>query len=953
MNQKTDDSTLNWSKEVLPMAQRLCRHISSVLSQEEKEFDEQKQQEKDGSVNNDSVNNGSSNTVLSLKDYSDVACLMELLSALHVAPPLCVPPAEKGAESNSVNEMDWKECKLSTNKRPIPLMVAARLPKFSSRHRFEYDGDAYEILRALITMEYFRPMFLPRHLCDVYAGYLMKMMCNSLPISSHDERRNFFPITILEGVDMHSHVRTLQELLGRYRGSCIGRCAASTLAYVAVSYWDGLPAVLDVFLPVDPDSSGAASSRLVQALCFQNRDSNDDRKNRDEDLVRICDRLCALVLLPNSCPTSARAGLLVHSLLYTLRNEKCFTEHLLLPLLRPLYEGKSCQHLLHVFSSDCCHPVALRRMLNCGRKCMTTDILTSFLTLINFQSKNNGNNEIKILQDDSNQQIYEEENAALVLIERILSNLPNQFAVWYICHNITQYRADPENELEGTLNKLLSAIPRVLLPLVLLKVLEDYRNLSYPLQLSLSLLLSEKHMTKVLTECSGVQILQVVHGILRYYKLQENGEEEKENDGAELCLSLLVTAMECGNNKRSDEEEAVLRDMMPLVAEYASERQTGEVAGHALALLQSRMSAADETLSANGDDLLLNQIQKDLSSLMPPIRARAVVRMQRLAHGSTLCKQDAQVLYEMIVSAVSDEDSYVFLAALQACAVLIVRHRDLLTLTLDHITGTTGSSICKPSTVIKLCEVVQVIVSRSALQKSSYDEIMRALLRGCRVDEASLKSTNVNGNDDIIWEATTRYFEKGNSNDNDCDASVLEEQQLRVKTGGPLFECEELAQVHASCMLCIAAIYQPHVIGDAHCDIDCVYVLERFLNIVITLCVNALLLNKTRPILRAGATLCVSIYASAESSDVLMTALALLAKEEKKMYHCVRNLYNDAATKNHVAAVADQALYVRLKEAMDKRSDIESRLAFKRCIVADDKKSCGDVVRLVRRMIDE
>jgi hypothetical protein len=156
--------------------------------------------------------------------------------------------------------------------------------------------------------------------------------------------------------------------------------------------------------------------------------------------------------------------------------------------------------------------------------------------------------------------------------------------------------------------------------------------------------------------CSGL--------LLEILKL-DNGEGDATEQDSDLplkealistssvVLTLMVTMLELGSQKRPDEEEVILRSMLPSLAMIArfSERsrvdknafsgqpELAEMASHAMALIAARshMPSIFANRDANGRSKrqmlmdTINEAENDLRSEQPPIRARGVVLLGRMA----------------------------------------------------------------------------------------------------------------------------------------------------------------------------------------------------------------------------------------------------------------------------------------------------------------------------------
>jgi hypothetical protein len=200
----------------------------------------------------------------------------------------------------------------------------------------------------------------------------------------------------------------------------------------------------------------------------------------------------------------------------------------------------------------------------------------------------------------------------------------------------------------------------------------------------------------------------------------ERGADHEENDDtllsiASIVLSLLIAVLELGSTKRSSQEEEMLVSFHPIlkplvelnVSPSTSETSSAwseagagmaDMASYAMALIASRNAAENVFDEQKADDRLVSsqekmsnmiaQAEQDLQSTQPPLRARGMVSLGRLARGylggiqeqeevakplvieldqSGTSKEDpAQSLIREIlrlsIIALSDPESYVYLA---------------------------------------------------------------------------------------------------------------------------------------------------------------------------------------------------------------------------------------------------------------------------------------------------
>jgi hypothetical protein len=384
-------------------------------------------------------------------------------------------------------------------------------------------------------------------------------------------------------------------------------------------------------------------------------------------------------------------------------------------------------------------------------------------------------------------------------------------------------------------------------------------------------------------------------------QLDNDKEHQKEflSSIASILLSMLITVMELGSKLRSTEEEEILQTFLPTLTslsitdnikseDYSSTINDGaamaDMAAYAMALIASRKSVSadqghekvatsttvDDDLSARGKlRRTLTKAETDLRSVHPPIRARGMVSLGRLARGFTgtlLPKEKSppsSVIQELDESgnvigdndddnitfligeilrlsmvALNDTESYVYLAAIQTIVAVGDLHpRQVLPLVASAIVrGELSTVISSPLStpasaiklsqeqIIKLAEALMFIIRRRAVTNEYVPMIVNLMLYGTSAKkEKNVVSNNKSPegiiNDDtqpnvyqknkdkkngsLIQQKTHEYFtgpqnqggDDGGEDDDDDDniekEDVWEEQDIRLKTGGPIFDVEE------------------------------------------------------------------------------------------------------------------------------------------------------------------
>ena len=151
---------------------------------------------------------------------------------------------------------------------------------------------------------------------------------------------------------------------------------------------------------------------------------------------------------------------------------------------------------------------------------------------------------------------------------------------------------------------------------------------------------------------------------------ERDGNSDDHDDGhrheflksiAGILTSLLIALMEVGSKSRSKEEEEILQSFLPILQSLSVSTAYGsypgiendqkddaamaDMAAYAMSLIASRSSVQNDdseqrpskALLSPEDRLqiILEEAEKDLGSSQPPIRAKGMVSLGRLARGFT------------------------------------------------------------------------------------------------------------------------------------------------------------------------------------------------------------------------------------------------------------------------------------------------------------------------------
>ncbi|CAB9512680.1 transmembrane and coiled-coil domains 7 [Seminavis robusta] len=436
--------------------------------------------------------------------------------------------------------------------------------------------------------------------------------------------------------------------------------------------------------------------------------------------------------------------------------------------------------------------------------------------------------------------------------------------------------------------------------------------------------------------------------------------------------------------KRSNKEEAIIQSFPSLLhplaevsdlswmratvdgdeeathALYSSCGEIAELAGHALALLAARQApttavvddfAMEQQLTPERMiEATIRQSQSDLSSNEAPIRAKGVVSLQRLLRGHLFqqllageARQQPKVLIveveddngekaqgflertssqvlELCVSAISDPESYVYLAAIQCIATMAdICPRDIIPrigLYLasgkqheGHEDGGRGASLTSGQRV-KLAEALMFCIRRRA----KIDEYVSVLLdimlfgeqrKGTAVNPDLLSNAE---NVETIQRETHQYFLRGRVDDDDDDVEDLEEkaekQRIRINTGGPVFLAEETDLVTAARVSIVSEL-----LPGTHPS-----TLAQYCHALATTAVQLLRLDASRPVRRAAAFLAREFY------------MALLREQTELLEMAIRGDVDSGYQ-------TDLELSTALMETSD---DELLRATLTRCLQADD-----------------
>ena len=178
---------------------------------------------------------------------------------------------------------------------------------------------------------------------------------------------------------------------------------------------------------------------------------------------------------------------------------------------------------------------------------------------------------------------------------------------------------------------------------------------------------------------SGASILQCLVTVIDMYTSStsthsvyappssDDDDDETAMDVLSVCLGMVTTILEVGARDRAPNEEALLKQLLPSlealsmhpkidIAEMASELRLQLLARASNAVPEPKFTALT---FAN----ILALSEKDLQSPSVPLRARGLVRLNKLIRSRQAI--DVAALMKLFLAHLHDAESYVFLASIQ------------------------------------------------------------------------------------------------------------------------------------------------------------------------------------------------------------------------------------------------------------------------------------------------
>jgi hypothetical protein len=405
---------------------------------------------------------------------------------------------------------------------------------------------------------------------------------------------------------------------------------------------------------------------------------------------------------------------------------------------------------------------------------------------------------------------------------------------------------------------------------------------------------------------------------------------------------------------------------------------------------QVRLTARSGWTETIAEKLLLSE--RDLQSSLPPLRAGAVVSIRHIArslltHTSALDngtfasmslpgKEERKVmvtevepsrgttkqfteseelgliarsLARICLISLADTESYVYLASMQTLvvvcdvcpceilpmtAILIANGCSDCTVLTSEGKATSVTLTLSPEQRIKLAEALIFMIQRRGDGIFLYGRLLLDLMVFGSKESCQAKQDNLKLLEEIscdIQGETHLYF-MGSDTDRSDEAkdNDLEERQLRINTGGPVFKIEEDDLLRAASISVVCELVT--ALRPAS--------LAPYCHILVRLAIDALQLNCSRPVRRAAALLARELYAcvnrelSDENDEHPRTAMAvaMVCSREDALHHvllsCVSTHDVETSAVNGQPRYVDVATQARCKEALEIRAHLDSLSIF-------------------------
>ena len=521
------------------------------------------------------------------------------------------------------------------------------------------------------------------------------------------------------------------------------------------------------------------------------------------------------------------------------------------------------------------------------------------------------------------------------------------------------------------------------------------------------------------TEGSDSSVLQLLGLIVKSAADRVEEEDHQTEDSVELfsttsiILSLLIAVLELGLEKRSDDDESLFKSILPSLRVLCSGEngslapELAEMSSHAMALIAARGSRdlrdkvvqkePSSTKMSRMDIILekLSQCQTDLQSSQPPLRAKGVVTLRHIARSlvddaatddnetnkpiildvsgteeatTTLlsAKEElvliSRTLTKICLDALADGESYVYLAAIQTIvAISDVCPFEIMSLvgaviargTVNIKVGTTSTTIITlaPGQRIKATDSLIFMIRRRGDAIFAYGpSLLEIMLYGhpkkkhnkCIDEQVS----------HLIQTQTHTYFTGENYSEENED-SDKDEKLIRLKTGGPVYlnEENELLRAGAISVVCELVSVLPAITVASYCQS------------LVTLVMDALQLESSRPVRRAVACLARELYDcvmtevtdQSEGDCTSKMAIAIANADEEKLYNLLARCVS-ADDVDIQSRLADPATQSRCAEAIEIRLELEDMGVLQAATFIArslDEDMNNPIVQVVRRSLSK
>ncbi len=489
-------------------------------------------------------------------------------------------------------------------------------------------------------------------------------------------------------------------------------------------------------------------------------------------------------------------------------------------------------------------------------------------------------------------------------------------------------------------------------------------------------------------------------------KLQDDKEQmDTLLSIASIVLSLLIAVLELGSKLRSRKEEKELESFLSILASLAKFRSPcnssvladqganagiSDMAGYAMALIASRKAqptsdtVTSETSTSEKVQAVIQQAREDLDSTQPPIRARGMVSLGRLARGylgilnpneakpkmileldkATSLEDDLvdwtiREVLAMSMIALSDSESYVYLAAIQTIvAIGDLRPKHVLPqLAVALVTGELDcGTLISNEQRIKLAEALMFIIRRRAAPAEYFPQLVNLIIFGSVEKIGTFIDTPSDESKRLFAIETDKYFlgvsvEEEESTFVENQKELWEEKDIRVKTGGPVYVLEVhdlIRSIRLSVLAELASVSPPST-------------LAPYCRLLIKLVTDILRLDTSRTTCRAAALLAREFYGcllreadqlngemEGKNSSPLPLAVAIvsLADEEELLITTLQNCISGIGK-----YVSDPATAARSQEALEFRKEADDILVVARLI--DRQNQSFNVPSIFTTMIRE